>query len=109
MTQKQITPCEVVNILSLGTQEHPAGASALVKEEDFQVLLLHVTPVKPIPEHAVSGPIIVQCLKGTVHFSVEGTPKEMKAGDWMHVPGGKPHGIIAQEDADLLVIRLMKS
>jgi len=107
MASDLIEPCDVINVHALCADNQAPGASALVKHDNFQVLSLRVTPEKAIPEHAVNGPIIVQCLDGDVDFSVDGNAKHMKPGDWMHVPGGAPHGVTAHADSRLLVIRLL--
>ncbi len=109
VNEKQIVSGEIVPLLSLAMQEQTAGARALVKDEAFHALLLQVKPARPVAEHAVDGPIVVQCLRGTVDFSIEGVVREMKPGDWMFVAGGKPHALSAAEDATLLVLRILSS
>ena len=107
MNQKQIAPGEMVSLPSIAAQDFSAGANVLAKDPAFQALLLGVSPAKPLAEHAVDGPIIVQCLHGTVDFSIAGIARKMGAGDWMHVAGGEPHALSATEDSTLLVIRVL--
>jgi quercetin dioxygenase-like cupin family protein len=107
VNQKQIAEGDVVSLPSLVAQDGSVGAAVLAKDSAFQALVLRVTPTKPIAEHAVDGPIVVQCLQGTVDFSIEGAARKMGAGDWMYVAGGKPHALSASEDATLLVIRVL--
>lgn len=107
MALEPVEPGEVINVHALCAEDQSPGAGTLVQDEKFQVLMLRVTPAKAIPEHTVDGPIIVQCLDGDVDFILDGAANDMKPGDWMHVPGGTPHGVTARADSRLLVIRLM--
>lgn len=99
-------PCEVVNLRTYAEQALENTSNALVKTDAFEAILMHLPAGKTIPPHAVEGPIIVQCLEGSVNFPVDGDSRPMRAGDWMYLPVGKSHAVEAQEDSRLLVTML---
>ncbi len=106
MALEHAQPCEVVNLATFADQAPKKMANALVKNEHFEAIVMHLPASKTIPPHHVPGPIIVQCLEGKVDFSVEGDSHVMQAGDWMHLPGGASHALDAHEDSRLLVTLL---
>ena len=108
MALNHADPCEVINLNTYAEQAREKASNALVKHEAFEAILLHPSPEKPVPPHAVKGPIIVQCLDGAVNFPVDGEARLMKAGDWMYLPGGTMHAIEAEEPSRLLVIILFQ-
>ncbi|MEX2015279.1 MAG: cupin domain-containing protein, partial [Candidatus Hydrogenedentales bacterium] len=78
-------------------------SNALVKTDAFEAILMHLPAGKTVPPHAVEGPIIVHCLEGSVNFPVDGQPRPMRAGDWMHLAAGQSHAVEALEESRLLV------
>ena len=103
MALDHVDTCEVVNLAKNDGGGSGHASRALVKNEAFEAIVMELTAGKQIPAHSVEGPIIVQCLDGEVDFSVEGQPHVMKAGDWMHLPGGASHALDAHQDTRLLV------
>ncbi len=99
-------PGEIVNLNTFANQAREKAATALVKNEHFEAVLMHMNAGQSIPPHAVDGPIIVQCLEGVVDFPIEGKSRVMRAGDWMHVEGGVSHSVNALNKSRLLVTML---
>ena len=99
MAHEHASPGEVMNLLSFGE----TMSTALVKEREFESILLRLEPGRSIPQHKVDGPITVQCLSGKCAFSVDGAPREMVAGSWLYLRGGTLHALQANEPCALLV------
>ncbi|MBD2705232.1 cupin domain-containing protein [Spirosoma sp. BT702] len=46
----------------------------------------------------------IYCLKGLIHFTIDGNPVELRAGDYYFIPRGTPHGFVnkTQETVEML-------
>lgn len=108
MALEHVRPCEAANLHTFGTQGSETAANALTKNDAFEAIVMHLPPGKTLPPHAVDGPLIVQCLSGEVDFSVEGASRILRAGDWMHLPGGASHAVEAHEESRILVTILFR-
>lgn len=109
MALDHVEPCEVVNLSEYGKQSHQKTANALVKTDEFEAIIMNLAAGETIPPHAVAGPIIVQCIEGSIDFPVDGSSRMMRAGDWMYLQGGTKHAVEAKENARLLVTILFDS
>ena len=58
---------------------------------------------KELHDHAVEGPITMQCLEGVIEVTAHGSSKTMHAGDLMYLGSKVPHSLRATEDASILV------
>jgi len=103
MALDHVAASTVANLNQMAEGLGTKSANALVKTDAFEAILMHLTADKPVPEHKVDGPIIVQCLHGKVDFSVEGESHIMQSGDWMHLAPGALHALKAFESTFILV------
>jgi len=108
MALKHVEPGEVANLFTYGTQDQQNASNALVKTNQFEAIIMHLSPSKPFPEHSVDGPVTLQCLEGAVEIALDGETRVLNAGDWMYLPPGAPHAVHAQAEARLLVTILFK-
>ncbi len=99
MAHEHANPGAVMDLLTFGE----TMSTALVKEREFESILLRLEPGRSIPEHKVDGPITVQCVSGACAFTVGGEPREMVAGSWLYLRGGALHALQANEPCTLLV------
>ena len=60
-----------------------------------------------MPEHSVTGELTVQCLEGSLEFSIAGVVDIMRQGDLKCLLGGVPHALTAIEDSTVLVTLLL--
>ena len=56
-----------------------------------------------MPMHQVPGEITVQCLDGAIDFETPAGVQRLQAGQLLFLRGGVPHGLLAVEDASVLV------
>jgi quercetin dioxygenase-like cupin family protein len=80
-----------------------AKSAALVKTKDFEAIRLCLHAGQEIPAHKAEGPITVQCLAGRLVFTVDETPQEITAGDWLYLEGNQVHALKGLEDSVLLL------
>jgi len=84
-----------------------ALSRALYKSKHLEVFRMFLEAGKVIPEHQVQGELTVQCLEGSVEFSVKGVTQLMWPGDLICVAGGEAHALKGVEDGSVLVTLLM--
>jgi len=83
-------------------------AEILVKSNMLRLVLVTMLPGGELHEHSAPGPITIQVLKGAVRFSVEGEPREMRAGQLVSLGPGVRHAVeCIEEGAFLLTIGTM--
>lgn len=75
----------------------------LVREGDLRSFLLHLRAGEAMPEHAVKGPITVQCLQGNVLFTTPEESTELITGSLISLPTGVPHSLVARTGSLMLV------
>jgi quercetin dioxygenase-like cupin family protein len=94
---------EVTSVLPLGDMLAQASTMALLRERRLEVMRLVLPAGKGMPEHAVDGPITVQCIEGEVIFSFDNTDRLMRAGDFLYLAAGTRHKLAALSNASVLV------
>lgn len=103
MAQPHLAPGEVASVLPLGNQLAATPSHALLKAPQLEVIRIVLLAGKAMPGHQVTGEITVQCLEGEVDFYFGGEVRHMRAGDFLHLPGGAPHRLEALQDSSLLL------
>lgn len=98
---------ELINVRPLGSALTTARTATLYKTQHLEVFRLILLAGKEMPEHQVSGEITVQCLEGSVEFSIGTTRDVMRPGDLKCLAGGIPHSLRAMEDSAVLVTLLL--
>jgi quercetin dioxygenase-like cupin family protein len=99
---------EVIDIRPLGSVLSQARTTTLVKTDTLEVLRLVVKAGSEIPPHKVGGEITVQCLEGSVGFSIDGGTRVLEAGQMMYLTGGELHAVRGMQDASVLVTILLQ-
>ncbi|MEP7102685.1 MAG: cupin domain-containing protein [Burkholderiales bacterium] len=98
---------EMISVRPLAGAITSACTATLYKTQHLEVFRLVLLAGKEIPEHQVGGELTVQCLEGSVEFSIGTTHDVMRAGDLKCLAGGVPHALRAIEDSSVLVTLLL--
>lgn len=98
---------ELINIRPLGSAITTAQTATLYKTQHLEVFRLILLAGKEMPEHEVVGELTVQCLEGSVEFSIGTTRDVMRPGDLKCLAGGISHSLRAIEDTSVLVTLLL--
>ncbi len=93
---------ELINIRPLGRSITNTRTTMRYKTRHLEVFRLVLLAGKEMPEHAVAGELTVQCLEGSVDFSIGTTRDVMRAGDLKFLAGSVPHSLRAIEDVSVL-------
>ena len=103
MAQPHTPSSQVVHIGPLGAQLAQATTTAIIKSQQLEVVRVVLPAGKALREHRTPGEITLHCLEGAVQLSTGGTEQPLRAGDFVHLPGGAPHALVALQDASLLL------
>ena len=98
---------ELINIRPLGGAITTALSATLYKTQHLEVFRMVLLAGKEMPEHEVVGELTVQCLEGSVEFSIGTSRDVMRSGDLKCLAGGIPHSLRAIEDSSVLVTLLL--
>jgi quercetin dioxygenase-like cupin family protein len=92
-----------IDVRPLGAALAATPTHALYKSDTIEVARIVLAAGKALPQHAVPGPITVQCLEGAVDFELPAGVTRLSAGELICVEGGTPHALRAVADASLLL------
>ena len=98
---------EMIDVRPIPGKIESALSRALYKSKHLEVFRMFLEAGKVIPEHQVQGELTVQCLEGTVEFSVKGVTQLMLPGDLICVAGGEKHALKGVKDGSVLVTLLL--
>ena len=81
------------------------NARALLKYDDFRVVLTALKANAHIPEHQTNGRLSVHVLSGHIRLTASGRTFDLRPGNLLALDHGAPHALEAlQESAFLLTI-----
>ncbi|MCZ2292603.1 MAG: cupin domain-containing protein [Burkholderiales bacterium] len=103
MAQPHLAPGEIGSVLPLGDKLAQTPSHALLKAPQLEVMRLVLLAGRTLPGHQVAGEITLQCLEGAIDFRFGTELRRMRAGDFLHLPGGVAHELVGVEDASLLL------
>ena len=98
---------ELIDIRPFKGNLKNATTKALYKSNHLEVFRMILLAGKEMPTHQVVGEITVQCLEGSVEFTVAGTSQLMREGSLICLAGGEAHALKAIEDSSVLVTILL--
>lgn len=94
---------EITSVLPLGDKLGKTPTTAFFKDEHLEVMRMVLPAGKHVPEHAVDGPITVQCIEGEVSIDMGITHKIIHSGDLLYMAAGVRHELLAIKNSSLLV------
>lgn len=107
MALSHATSGTVLDLRPLGEKCATFSSIALIKTPQLEVVRLTMPRGKVMPAHKVPGDITVQCLEGSIAFSVGDQARNLQAGDLIFVEGGAMHALEALENASALITILL--
>lgn len=108
MALQHATSGSVIDLRPLGEKCATFSAIALIKTPNLEVVRVTLPGGKIMPAHQVPGEITVQCLEGSIAFSVGDQIENLHAGDLIFLAGGVMHALEALEDSSALITILLK-
>ena len=94
---------QVIDVRPLGRSLTDERTVALFKTDDLEVIRLVLTAGKSLPPHKVAGEITIHCIEGRIDVTLDGESRILDAGQLIYLAHDVVHGVIAIEDASVLV------
>ncbi len=94
---------ELIDIRPYRNNLQQEGNKTLYKSEHLEVFRMVLIAGKEFPPHKITGEITVQCIEGSIEFTIEGVPEVMREGNLKCLAGGQMHALKAIEDSSVLV------
>lgn len=94
---------ESVNIHPLGQELDETSTNAFLKDPHLEVMRMFLPAGKRIAEHAVDGPITLQCIEGEIDIITGNTHKVIRSNDILYLAGGVPHELLAIRNTSILL------
>ena len=105
MPKRYAQPGEVIDA-PLGDALPTATTQVLFKAAAADMIRLVLPAGKFLPEHKVSGELIVFCLEGKVEFSLGDNTSILDPGKMLYLSPAQVHAVCALEASSLLLTRL---
>lgn len=98
---------ELIDIRPFRNNLHHESNKTLYKSEHLEVFRMVLTAGKEFPPHKVAGEITVQCIEGSIEFTINGVGEVMHEGNLKCLAGGQMHALKAVEDSSVLITILL--
>ena len=109
MATHQASPGEIVDLATWAQDLPREHTKAIVKTDEIELARLYLPSGKKIPNHKVTGPITVHCIKGKIEFTAMGSTQELTPGQLLYLMPGEPHSLKAVENAVVLLTIIFKN
>lgn len=103
MATHHASPGEIVDIASWADDLPEDKTKTIVKADAMELARLVIPAGKEIPEHQVTGCLIIQCIQGKIQFLAMGKTQELRPGQLLYVMPEEPYSIKGLEDAVILL------
>ena len=109
MATHHASPSEIVDLESWAQDLPGEHAKAIVKTNEMELARLVFPAGSEFPDHKVSGPVVVHCIKGEIEFTAMGVSRILKPGQLVYLMPDEPHSIRAISDAVVLLTIIFKT
>ena len=103
MAISHLSSGDVANVRALGNELDETSTNAFFKDQHLEVIRMFLRGGRWIAEHAVKGPVTVQCLEGEVDVITGDTHRVIRSGDLLYLEAGAAHELFAIQNSSLLV------
>lgn len=103
MTTLQIQPENVINMFPAGNDPGTEESETLLKNDDLEITRLVVRAGEERPAYHTCGPLVLQCLRGSVRIDQDGNVQTLGAGQMRSFAAGECHFITGVEESSLLL------
>ncbi len=97
--------CERIISLAKETQFAPNGtvSRTVFATPTTRIILFGFAPGQEMTEHTSTRHALVQMLSGECEFTLAGRKQVLRAGDFLHMPPGLPHALLATQQFSMLL------
>lgn len=96
-------PGDLIDVRPLADSLSSSITKTLIKTPRVEVIRMVLAAGKVLQEHKAPGPIIVQCLEGSITFTSMGKTTNLRSGDMLYLQAEEPHSVEATENSSFLL------
>lgn len=108
MATHHASPSEIIDLETWAQDLPHEHAKVIVKTHEMELARLVFPAGSEFPDHSVSGPIVVHCIKGEVEFTAMGETRILKPGQLLYLMPDEPHSLRAITNAVVLLTIIFK-
>jgi len=101
-------PAEAIDVLPFGPQLAHERSVALFKSDDLEVIRMVLPAGKRMPEHKVTGGLVLHCIEGRLRVDIDSRQHALGAGQLLHLPSNVAHAVSAIEDSSALLTLVVR-
>ena len=109
MATHHASPSEIVDLKTWGQDLPGEHAKVIVKTDEMELARLVFSVGGEFPDHRVSGPVVIQCVKGEIEFTAMGETRVLKPGQLLYLMPDEPHSLRAITNAVVLLTIIFKA
>ena len=102
MGKKGIIHGKISELISY--QDGSIVSREMIREETGTVTLLAIDKGKGLNERAAPYDVLVQVTEGEGTITIEGKPYNLKEGEIILMPAGKPHSVACEEKFKMMLV-----
>ncbi len=108
MATHHASPSEIVDLETWAQDLPNEHAKTIVKTHEMELARLVFPAGGEFPEHRVSGPVVIHCVKGEIEFTAMGATQILKPGQLLYLMPDEPHSLRALTNAVVLLTIIFK-
>lgn len=82
---------------------HSIVSRTVLATPELRVVLFSFAAGQTLTEHTSTARAVIQVLTGSGEFTLAGVPRQLGAGDLLHMPPKLPHAVVATEPMTMLL------
>ena len=108
MATHHASPSEIVDLETWAQDLPYEHAKTIVKTHEMELARLVFPAGGEFPNHKVSGPVVIHCLKGEIEFTAMGATRILTPGQLLYLMPDEPHSLRAITNAVVLLTIIFK-
>ena len=108
MATHHASPSEIVDLETWAQDLPHEHAKTIVKTHEMELARLVFPAGAEFPDHSVSGPVVIHCVKGEIESTAMGATQILKPGQLLYLMPDEPHSLRAITNAVVLLTIIFK-
>jgi quercetin dioxygenase-like cupin family protein len=96
-------PGQPIDIAPLGAALRKSVTHAILNTRSLELIRVVLRAGEGLPRHAVRGDSTLLCIEGAAQVSADGMVCQLRANQFVLLPPGAEHAVLALEDTSLLL------
>lgn len=96
-------PGQAIDIAPLGHALRKSATHAILKTRSLDLIRVVLRAGESLPPHQVRGESTLLCIEGAADVSLDGMPRQLRAGQVLLLAAHLEHAVYAREDTSLLL------